>query len=260
MSKSLASRLSSPQEFVDRCPARLSFDPFADEDPDNYPECRHRPAVEQVDYILAKDKADAARRRRLAKQAANPPPLVPRRKPLPPPIPIAKGLTLRERIARRPLADRLTEPLGPPVKKPDLSKIRFHPYDTQTARRSAPDIPDFGRKNHSESIAIVRPKVNTVLTRISALWDPRFKEFLETKVPERDRLALQTFTDRLEAIARFLEAPHSRKWLSVEFHEILRVCKRFELITLANLKKNYATICTEIYEQFVYTRSLDWAA
>ena len=65
---------------------------------------------------------------------------------------------------------------------------------------------------------------------------------------------------RLEAIERFLEAPHSRKWLSVEFHEILRVCKRFELITLANLKKNYATICTEIYEQFVYTRSLDWAA
>ena len=59
MSKSLVSRLSSPQEFVDRCPARLSFDPFADEDPDNYPECRHRPAVEQVDYILAQDKGKA---------------------------------------------------------------------------------------------------------------------------------------------------------------------------------------------------------
>lgn len=256
MSKSLASRLSSPQEFVDRCPARLSFDPFADEDPDNYPECRHRPAVEQVDYILAKDKADAARRRRLAKKAANPTPLVPRRKPLPPPIPIAKGLTLRERIARRPLAERLTSPRGPPVRKPRLSDFRPHPYEIQCAYRT----PDFGRKDHEESATLALKKVTATLKRLGALWDPRFKEFLETKVPECDRLALQTFTDRLEAVEKLLANPASHAWISAEFTEIFRVCQRFGSIELTDLKENYAKVCSQINKIFVYGRSLDWAA
>ena len=83
----LASRISSPRSFL----PRLSFSPSLSEDPD-LPEFSrrhqkrhgHLDVQSQISHALADESEDRLRRRRNYRYT----PLVPRRKPLPPPVPL----------------------------------------------------------------------------------------------------------------------------------------------------------------------------
>ena len=227
-------------------PNRLSL-PSAEEDP--YKEFRHLPAVAQWDAIEASDRRRQKRSRKLAKLARNPPAIVPRRKPLPPDVPLAQGA---------PLATRLTTP--PPrvgIKKPLISRLTHNPNERQTAIWGGPlALPDFTHKSHAEDAAILRTSAYAVVRRLQALFD---RKHLLNTLDYPTKLALQEAVDRFEGLAYFCEDPTRRTWTSVEFYQAHDACKCIGNVPFYSLGKRYLEIVQEIVKLVVYGRKIEWA-
>ena len=227
MHPSLASRLSSPQ--FEARPHRLSPLPLAEEDP--HKECRHLPAVKQLDYILAKERERRRRYREAVKRSQNPPPIVPRRKPLPPDVPLATGL---------PLARRLSAPAPTAAPARGIKKPRL----TGTT---------------SDIQAIVNKPLNATITRLQALFDKKRNSYplIETIEPHL-RLGIQEVADRLERVGKHLDDP-AYQWRSIYFVEINNTCKDLGKVSFKNLAEHYEEIAKKVVDIVVKGDRLNWA-
>ena len=247
MHPSLASRLSSPQ--FEARPHRLSPLPLPEEDP--HKECRHLPAVKQLDYILAKERERRRRYREAVKRSQNPPPIVPRRKPLPPDVPLATGLPLARRLS----APAPTAAPARGIKKPRPTGTTS---DIQVGYRTLPPI-DFLLKTHDESKAIVNKPLNATITRLQALFDKKRNSYplIETIEPHL-RLGIQEVADRLERVGKHLDDP-AYQWRSIYFVEINNTCKDLGKVSFKNLAEHYEEIAKKVVDIVVKGDRLNWA-
>ena len=153
MPKSLASHLSSPQEFL----PRLSLPHTSPEDQDlqefthhHFKWHSHLPVQDQITCVLEDSSED--RLRYLHRKHA---PLVPRRKALPQTVPYTRPLPHKPRIEH-----------STPVPKPTAL-----PSIPLECRISATPLPAFTRINTSDNLAIAESKVHAVLKCLQAIFD-----------------------------------------------------------------------------------------
>ena len=237
MPKSLASRLSSPQELLSRLssPSPISSDQDLSEFAIRHSKRHgHLPVQEQITRALEDDKADRRRRRNQYRQTI---PLGPRRKPLPPSVPLARPLR------RDPPKPRTPTPPPPPQRDLDTC---FPPL----IYRIAPPLPLFARKNPVDSLAIVETKVTAVIKRIQALFDR--KTLLEDS-PIDQCLALQRVGDKLEWILDHIHTEGST-WEYSQLRDIDHFCHQFARIRFEGLKTNFRKILKAVVnlESFGY--------
>ena len=237
----LAARLSSPQELRDPVPSRLSLSPIAEEDP--YADVRHLPVQTQLDVIFGREKARKAWSRKCAKRALYPTPLVPRRKPLPPPVPQARGVPLPPRITTR-------------IRKPAPS-LHVPIRDTQVAYRTGiPASFDFTKRSHAESAAILLPRVTAVIKRLQAIFDR--KGLLESLEPHV-LLNIQTSADRIEKTADYLHDLSLRCWHPSDFREIEAVTTSIGHIRFKDLKGRFNEVVDRVNRAVLGPDYLAWA-
>ena len=233
----LASRLSSPQEFYKRLSSPIPFpsEEFGLQEFTRRHTKRHGhlPVQEQISCVLADCAEDRLRYRH--KEHA---PLVPRRKALPPSVPLSQPLPRPVR-AQAPTPVRTATPHAPRL--------------PLQCRISAPPLPGFSRINPKDSLAIIESKVNAVLTRLQAIFDR--KDFL-INLPAIDVLAVQHIADQLEWIATNLDA-HGLEWTRPQRQQIEWFCKEVGNISFKELKKNFPKVVNTVgkLDTFGY---LDW--
>ncbi|KAI1783209.1 hypothetical protein LXA43DRAFT_1187130 [Ganoderma leucocontextum] len=178
--KTLASRLSSPQEFY----TRLSLSPIPSKEQDlqeftrrHFKRHGHRPVQDQISCALA-DSAEDRLHYRLREHA----PLVPRRKALPRLIPYTQPLPNEPRV-------QASTPTLPTAVLPPIPLA---------CRISAAPLPAFIRTNINDNLAIIEPKVHAILKRLQAVFD---RKVLLDELPYDHRLAIQRIGDQLEWIS-----------------------------------------------------------
>ena len=219
---------------------RLSFSPSLSEDPD-LPEFSrrhqkrhgHLDVQSQISHALADGSEDRVHRRRDYRYTL----LVPRRKPLPPPVP----------IPRPPTPTRRRAPTPPP------SLPRAPPPIPLQYRISALPLPSFTRRDPSDLLAIIRPKVIAVLKRLQAVFD-RKDQLLDA--PHDHRLALQRIGDKLEWILDNLDT-NGDTWTRSQQQNVDWFCKEFGKIRFNGLGYNFARIVSSLVE-LEYFGYLDW--
>ena len=231
MPKSLASRLSSPQELLSRLssPSIIS----SDQDLEGFTERHfkrhgHLSVQEQITHALEDDKADRRRRRNRYQKTL---PLLPRQKPLPPSIPATRPL--------RPDPPKPRAPTPPPPPADPLDTC-FPPL----IYRIAPPLPVFARKNTVDTLAIIETKINAVVKRIQALFD---RKCLLEGSPGDQALALQRVGDKLEWILDHIKHEGST-WSYTHQRDIDRFCHAFAQIHFVGLKRNFRRILKAVAE------------
>ena len=232
---SLASRLSSPQEFYTRLSSPIPSEEFDLQEFTLRHTKRHGhlPVQEQISCVLEDSLEDRLRYRH--REHA---PLVPRRKALPRSIPYTKPLP---RVART----QAPTPAPPPA--PVLPHIPLE------CRISAVPLPGFTRVNTHDNLAIAESKVHAVLKRLQAVFD---RKTLLLDIPHDHRLAIQRVGDQLEWISDNITT-QGTGWTRSQQQSIEWFCKEFGKIKFAGLGHNFFRVTNAIVEldKFGY---LDW--
>ena len=240
MPKTLASRLSSPPGVY----KRLSLpSPPVDQDLPGHSDRHfkrhgHLPVQEQITLALEDLKRDRLRYRP-RKHA----PLVPRRKPLLPPVPQTQFLP-------PPPLQPVPTTASAPTPDPPESSFSIH---IPLIYRIAPALPAFTRRNTSDTLAIIESKTTAVVRRLQALFDR--KRLLED-APHDQRLALQRVADRLEWILDHIKH-EGNTWEYAQIQSVDNFCHAFAKIQLVKLRENFPRVLKAIaeLESFGY---LDW--
>lgn len=231
---SLASRLSSPQEFYTRLSSPIPSEEFGLQEFTRRHTKRHGhlPVQEQISCVLEDSLEDRLRYRH--KEHA---PLVPRRKALPRPVPYTRPLPPARRQAPLPV-------------QPATSHLPPIPL---ACRISAAPLPGFTRINTRDNLAIAESKVHAVIKRIQAVFD---RKALLEDLPSDHRLAIQRVGDQLEWLADNINT-HGQDWTRHQQQQVEWFCKEFGKIKFAGLGQNFFRVANAIVEldKFGY---LDW--
>ena len=232
---SLASRLSSPQEFYTRLSSPIPSEEFDLQEFTLRHTKRHGhlPVQEQISCVLEDSLEDRLRYRH--REHA---PLVPRRKALPRSIPYTKPL---------PHVACTQAPTPAPPTAPVLPHIPLE------CRISAVPLPGFTRVNTHDNLAITESKVHAVLKRLQAVFD-RKDQLLDA--PHDHRLALQRIGDKLEWILDNLDTSGDT-WTRSQQQNVDWFCKEFGKIRFNGLGYNFARIVSSLVE-LEYFGYLDW--
>ena len=232
---SLASRLSSPQEFYTRLSSPIPSEEFDLQEFTLRHTKRHGhlPVQEQISCVLEDSLEDRLRYRH--REHA---PLVPRHKALPRSIPYTKPL---------PRVARTEAPTPAPPTAPVLPHIPLE------CRISAVPLPGFTRVNIHDNLAIAESKVHAVLKRLQAVFD---RKTLLLDIPHDHRLAIQRVGDQLEWISDNITT-QGTGWTRSQQQSIEWFCKEFGKIKFAGLGHNFFRVTNAIVEldKFGY---LDW--
>lgn len=207
----------------------------------------HLPVDAQISALLADNRAKSRRlrdlERRALHQSLTPP--GPRRKPLPPPIPLATPLTLAERIARDP-------PPPSPPRLPLAKRISARPLPEIPAVGHRPIDIDFAKKQPHEVELIFDSRLGATITRLTIIWE--LKD-LWNDLSFSDQCALEDLGKRLNWASRNSAKAHT--WLKIERDSLSWGLQSIGHIKFEQLRKNYASIVKKLV--FVYSSGyFDW--
>lgn len=214
---------------------RFVFDEFSDDTAVQFYAKRYGglPVDQVIDLILADEEIRKERERRLRTIPPPPPPVVPRRKPLQPPVPSTVPLTRRElvdritpRPATIPLKDRITRP--PTFIPPTQS----HPIGI-----------DFEKVSPKDLDAIFYSRLFATCRRITALLE--YNDFL-LALPKDQYRSLERLVDNITWARKNTKDAHT--WSKQEKDSLRWGCHSIGNVSFHSLKKRLEEITKQLIE------------
>lgn len=190
-------------------------------------------------------EVDRQRRIDQNRRALLPDPIVvPRRKPLPPQVPLATGPSLLERISLHPDAP-------PPVRKPLIERIADKPPISLPVGHRPIDL-DFQKKSPQEVSAIFDRRVDATVNRLFAIWD--VKDLYE-QLPAAQRQALNKLGAKLNWLQQNVDKAGS--WEKKDQDSLKWGLKQIGEVSFQRLHQNYTRAVAQL--TFIYDSGyFDW--